>query len=217
MGAEVLDPIQNESIPIGLPLIAILRGVRPDEAREVAIAVANTRIRMIEVPMNSPDPLTSIHTLSKLQHPGLIVGAGTVMSVDEVDAVADAGGQLVVSPNTDEAVIRRSKARHLISMPGCMTPTEAFVAIQAGADGLKLFPGEIVTPDAVRALKAVLPSTILLFVVGGVGVDNMSDYLQAGADGFGIGSSMYRPGKSVQDVDRDARAIVDRYESLAGK
>ncbi|MBN9061046.1 MAG: 2-dehydro-3-deoxy-6-phosphogalactonate aldolase [Rhizobiales bacterium] len=190
------------------PLVAILRGVRPGEVEAIGAALIVAGFRFIEVPLNSPDPFASIAKLAAMAPRDVLVGAGTVVEADDVARVAEAGGQLVIAPNFDAAVVGRAVSGGMIAMPGVMTPSEAFAALKAGAHALKLFPGEIVTPAATRAMRAVLPSATKLLIVGGVGVDTMQAYVDAGADGFGIGSALYKPGLSAQDVRARADAFI---------
>jgi 2-dehydro-3-deoxyphosphogalactonate aldolase len=191
-----------------MPLVAILRGVKPTEAVEIGEAVVAAGIRLVEVPLNSPDPYTSIAMLSGALKGRAIVGAGTVLSEEEVDRVADAAGHLVVSPNTDVAVIARTKRRGMISLPGFLTPSEGFAALGAGCDGLKLFPAEMAPPAIIRALRAVIPKDARLLVVGGVSAQTIAPYLAAGVDGFGVGSDLYKPGRDADDVGLRAAALV---------
>jgi 2-dehydro-3-deoxyphosphogalactonate aldolase len=190
------------------PLVGIVRGVTPDEAEAIGAAIFDAGIRIIEVPLNSPDPLESIRLLSAALGDRALVGAGTVLDPDQVAEVKAAGGRLVVSPNTNSSVIRATVAAGLISSPGYFTPSEAFAAIEAGAHTLKFFPAEAATPAVIKAQKAVLPRHIPLVVVGGVKPDNMQPWLDAGADGFGLGSGLYVPGQSAADTAARARAYV---------
>jgi 2-dehydro-3-deoxyphosphogalactonate aldolase len=190
------------------PLIAILRGVRPDEVLAIGEALVDAGFRCIEVPLNSPEPLTSIRRLAGRFGARALIGAGTVMSAADVAAVASAGGRLIVMPHADGTVIRAAKAAGLICLPGVATPTEAFAALSAGADGLKLFPGEMVTPAVVKAMRAVLPAATLLIPVGGVSAATVPAYRSAGASGFGIGSALYAAGRSAADVATAARSLV---------
>ncbi len=194
-----------------LPLVAILRGLTPAEARPVADALDHGGWRLIEVPLNSPQPLQSIATLAT-HLPHALVGAGTVLTVDQVHEVHAAGGQLVVSPNFNANVVRAAVQLGMVCLPGVMTATEAFSAIEAGATGLKLFPAEMATPAVVKALRAVLPASTLLLPVGGITPDNMASYCAAGANGFGIGSALYRPGMTVDQVRDSAQIFARGYE-----
>ena len=190
------------------PLVAILRGITPDEAPGIGDALVEAGISIIEVPLNSPDPFDSVRILAERVGRQAIVGAGTVLTVKQVRRVSDAGGTLIVSPNTDPAVIRESVALGLISLPGYFTATEGFAALGAGAHGLKLFPADGVPPGLLKAHRAVLPKATRVLAVGGVTPDNMGTWRAAGADGFGIGSNLYRAGKSAADVARDAATFV---------
>jgi 2-dehydro-3-deoxyphosphogalactonate aldolase len=190
------------------PLVAILRGLTPDAAADVGEALVAAGFTLIEVPLNSPEPLRSIALLAERLAGRALVGAGTVLTPSQVASVAAAGGTLVVSPNTDAAVIRATVAAGLISLPGYQTPTEAFAALAAGATALKLFPADVATPAALKAHRAVLPTDTRVLAVGGVTPDSIAGWRQAGADGFGLGSSLYRPGKPAADVARDAAAFV---------
>lgn len=197
------------------PLVAVLRGLTPDEAASIGDALVDAGFTLLEVPLNSPDPLASIAAMAKRYAGRAIVGAGTVLTPQDVAAVADAGGALIVSPNTDPAVIRASVERGLISLPGYFTPSEAFAALHAGAHGLKLFPAEGAAPAFLKAQRAVLPKTTKVLAVGGITPDTMPQWHAAGADGFGLGSNLYRAGKSAADVARDAAAFVQAAKDLA--
>lgn len=190
------------------PLVAIIRGVTPDEAVAVGEAIHAAGIRIIEVPLNSPDPLESIRRLAGALGERALIGAGTVLSVECVGRVAEAGGRLIVSPNTNADVIRASVEAGLVSLPGYFTPSEAFAAIESGAHGLKLFPAEAASPALVKAQRAVLPRGLPLLVVGGVAPDTMRPWLEAGADGFGLGSGVYKPGMSAAEAGERAAAYV---------
>ncbi len=190
------------------PLVAIIRGVTPDQAVAVGEAIYSAGIRIIEVPLNSPDPLASITRLASALGERALIGAGTVLDPADVARVRDAGGRLIVSPSTDVEVIRATASAGMVSSPGFFTPSEAFQALKAGATALKLFPAEAVTPAFVKAQRAVLPKHVPLLVVGGVTPDNMRPWLEAGANGFGLGSGLYKPGQSPEQVGAQARAYV---------
>ena len=191
------------------PLVAIIRGVRPDEARDIGQAIFDAGIRIIEVPLNSPEPLKSIERLADAFGDRALIGAGTVLDVGQVSGVKHAGGQLIVSPSTDPAVIHASVSAGMVSAPGYFTPSEAFAAIEAGAHALKLFPAEGASPAMLKAQKAVLPPEIPVIVVGGVKPDGMAQWLDAGAGGFGLGSGLYQPGRSPAETADLARAYVE--------
>lgn len=189
------------------PLVAILRGLTPADAPAIGDALVSTGWKLIEVPLNSPEPLRSIAALANA-HPGALVGAGTVLTVQQVRDVHAAGGELVVSPNFNADVVREAVSLGMVCLPGVGTATEAFAALDAGAAGLKLFPAEMIPPAAVKALRAVLPPRALLLPVGGVTPANMAAYRAAGADGFGIGSALYKPGMPAAEVQRNARDFM---------
>ncbi|MHA6722735.1 2-dehydro-3-deoxy-6-phosphogalactonate aldolase [Sphingomonas sp. RS2018] len=190
------------------PLVAILRGLTPAEAPAIGDALVDAGFTLIEVPLNSPDPYDSIALLARRFAGRALIGAGTVLSTDQVARVADAGGTLIVSPNTDTAVIRASAAAGLISMPGYFTPSEAFAAIDAGATALKLFPADGASAAFLKAQRAVLPKDLRVLAVGGISPDNMDSWRAAGADGFGLGSNLYRVGKPAAEVAQDAARFV---------
>ena len=190
------------------PLVAILRGVKPDEAVAIGEALVEAGIGIIEVPLNSPDPLESIAALAGHFGDAVLIGAGTVLTVEQVGQVARAGGRIIVSPSTDYDVIAATAAEGLISAPGYFTPSEAFLALKAGATALKLFPAEAATPALVRAQRAVLPKDVPLLIVGGVKPDAVGPWFEAGADGVGLGSALYKPGQSAAQVGQQARDFV---------
>ncbi len=198
-----------------LPLVAILRGVTPAEAPEISAALVAAGFRIIEVPLNSPDPFTAIETLADRFGETALVGAGTVKSPDDARRTADSGGRLVVMPHSDPAVIRAAKETGAWCLPGVATPTEGFAALAAGADGLKLFPAETLPPVAVRAWRAVFSKAIRLLPVGGITPETMADYAAAGASGFGIGSALYKPGISVKELATRAAAFVAAWREIA--
>jgi 2-dehydro-3-deoxyphosphogalactonate aldolase len=190
------------------PLIAIIRGVKPDEAEAIGDAISEGGIRIIEVPLNSPDPLNSIERLAKRFGNSVLVGAGTVLHAADVSRVSSAGGRIIVSPDTNVDVISATAAAGLVACPGFFTPSEAFAAIRAGATGLKLFPAEAATPAVLKAQLAVIPKEVPIMVVGGVKPDSMRPWLEAGATGFGLGGGLYRPGQSAAETLEKARAFV---------
>ena len=194
------------------PLVAILRGLCPAEALPVGQALAASGFKLIEVPLNSPQPLLSIQTIAAAL-PGALVGAGTVLEARQVHEVHAAGGRLIVAPNFNDEVVREAVRLDMICLPGVMTATEAFAALDAGATGLKLFPAEMIPPAAVKALRAVLPANALLLPVGGIVTANMASYRGAGANGFGIGAALYRPGLTAAEVKRNA---MDFMAACAG-
>ena len=190
-----------------LPLVAILRGLKPEEALAVGTAIVNAGFHILEVPLNSPEPLRSIQILSKA-FPNALVGAGTVTTAQQVRDIKAAGGQLIISPHLDDNVVCEAVNLGLIALPGVATPSEAFRALTLGAHGLKLFPAELISPAVVKSMRAVLPGHVKLIPVGGIGVHNMADYLKSGATGFGIGSALFAPGKSAEAVGESAKAFV---------
>jgi 2-dehydro-3-deoxyphosphogalactonate aldolase len=197
------------------PLVAIIRGVTPGEAEAIGEAIFEAGIRIIEVPLNSPDPFASIERLARRFGESALIGAGTVLDSADVARVSGAGGRVIVSPNTFEPVIEAAARAGLVSLPGFFTPSEAFTALRAGATGLKLFPAEGAAPSVVKAQRAVLPRDVPLLVVGGISPGNMQPWLDAGAQGFGLGSGLYRPGQSAEETAAKARAYVDGLRGLS--
>jgi 2-dehydro-3-deoxyphosphogalactonate aldolase len=195
------------------PLVAILRGIRPDEAKAAFDALIAAGIGLIEVPLNSPDPLKTIALLAKRAQNRAVIGAGTVLTVDKVRDVAKAGGRMIVSPNFDAAVIGATKVEGLDSYPGVFTATEALGAIAAGADALKFFPADLLGPSGIKAIGAILSPGFPVLAVGGVDATTIRPFLKAGVAGFGIGSSLYRPGIAAEEIGRRAREIVAAYDA----
>lgn len=199
-----------------LPLVAILRGLRPEEAVEIGESLFDAGFRLIEVPLNSPDPFKSIALLAERFGEEAVIGAGTVLEPAAVARLEAAGGELVVMPHSAAAVIKAAKAMGLACLPGVVTPTEAFAALANGADALKLFPAEILPPVAVKAMLAVLPKGTGLFPVGGIEPASMAPYVAAGAKGFGLGSALYKPGMSPAEAGERAQAFVAAWRAIKG-
>lgn len=193
-------------------LIAILRGIQPHEAEDIGNELYAAGFRLIEVPLNSPDPLASIRAMRAALPTDCLIGAGTVLDPDDCARVQDAGGELIVMPHSDAAVIRAAKTLGMASCPGVATPTEAFAALAAGADVLKLFPAEQLGPNVLRAWRAVMRPPIALVPVGGITPDNLSDFARAGASGFGLGSALYKPGLTATEVGQNARAFAAAWQ-----
>ncbi|MGV1044445.1 2-dehydro-3-deoxy-6-phosphogalactonate aldolase [Limnohabitans sp.] len=190
-----------------LPLVAILRGLTPQEAPAIGHALVDSGFALIEVPLNSPRPLDSIAALAA-EHPDHLIGAGTVLSAEQVREVHAAGGRIIISPHFDPAVVHEAVRLGLACVPGVATPSEAFAALAAGAHALKLFPAELITPTVLKAMRAVLPADVQLLPVGGITPENMASYLSAGANGFGLGSALYKPGCTAQQVRKAAQRFV---------
>lgn len=197
-----------------LPLVAILRGVKPDEAVEILRALIGEGFSLIETPLNSPDPLRSIRAMRDAAPPGVLIGAGTVLRAEDVKAVKEAGGDLIVMPHADVRVIAAAKGLGLVSLPGVATPSEAFAALAVGADGLKAFPAEMITPTVLKAWRAVVPFDVPIFPVGGIAPSSMAAYVAAGASGFGLGSALYRPGDGPDRIASNARAFVAAWRAI---
>lgn len=213
--SETLLDARFAAANVRLPLVAILRGLQPAEAEGIGLALYATGFRLIEVPLNSPDPFTSIARLRRALPADALVGAGTVLSVAQVGQLQDSGGELVVMPHADPAVIRAAKAAGLLCAPGVATPTEAFAALAAGADALKIFPAELITPAILKAMRVVLPKGTRLLPVGGIAPETMAPYVAAGATGFGLGSALYTPGMAADEVAARAQRFVAAWEGLA--
>lgn len=203
--------MSNDELERRLPLFAVLRGIEPERAANVARILVGAGFEILEVTMNSPDPLSSIAAISDAVGQDALVGAGTVTSIAEVDSVISTGGRLIVSPHCDPELIAYASERGLVVLPGVLTPSDMFSALQAGATGLKIFPAELMPPSGIKAIKAVLPPDTPIFAVGGINADNMADYLAAGAAGFGIGGSLFKVGKSIAEIERDAIALVAAF------
>jgi 2-dehydro-3-deoxyphosphogalactonate aldolase len=197
------------------PLVAILRGVKPEECLEIGHTLVDAGFRIIEVPLNSPEPFESIALLARELGEQALIGAGTVTSAQHVDEVAQAGGRLIVMPHSDAKVVVEAKALRLAALPGFATPTEAFAMLEAGADGLKLFPAEANPPRVLKAVRAVLPRDVPILPVGSITVENMSEYWAAGANGFGLGSALYKPGATAAQVGKSAAKFRAAVQLLA--
>ena len=200
-----------------LPLIAVLRGITPEEIPAIAGALVAEGFRVLEVPLNSPRPFESIRLLARTCGEQCLVGAGTVLDTADVARVRDAGGKLVVMPHADTAVIREAKGQGMVCVPGVATPTEAFAALAAGADGLKMFPAEALPPGALKAWRAVLPRATLVFAVGGIRPDTMGGYWSVGASGFGTGSNLYAPGAPAETVRAAAAEYAAGFRALPAR
>ncbi len=195
------------------PLIAILRGVKPDEVEAIGDALVEAGFTILEVPMNSPDPLDSIARLARRFEGRAVVGAGTVLRVEDVEAVGAAGGTLIIAPNANVRVIAAAAERGYVALPGIATPTEAFAALDAGAAALKLFPAEAASPAVLKAMRAILPKDTRVLPVGGIVPEVMADWRKAGAAGFGLGSALFAPGMTAADVGARARAFIETWNA----
>ena len=202
--------------PMTYPLIAILRGLKPGETEEVVGALIETGFTAIEIPLNSPEPFKSIEIAVKMAPENCLIGAGTVLTVDHVNRLADVGGRLMVSPNVEPDVIAMAAAKGMVTMPGVFTPTEALAAAKAGATGLKFFPASVLGPSGIQAIRAVLPAELEIAAVGGVSDRNFADYAAIGLRSFGLGSSLYKPGMSGADVRARAKATIEAYDAVYG-
>ncbi|OWZ91892.1 2-dehydro-3-deoxy-6-phosphogalactonate aldolase [Sinorhizobium sp. LM21] len=198
------------------PLIAILRGLKPEETAGVVGALIETGFSAIEIPLNSPDPFRSIETAVKMAPEGCLIGAGTVLTTAQVEQLADVGGRLMVSPNVEPAVISLAAKKGMVTMPGVLTPTEALSAAAAGATGLKFFPASVLGPSGITAIRAILPPELEIAAVGGVSDANFGDYAKAGIRSFGLGSSLYKPGMSAAEVRERAVATIKAYDAVYG-
>ncbi len=198
-------------------LVAILRGIRPEETEAVVGALIEAGFEAIEIPLNSPDPFLSIERAAKLAPPGCLIGAGTVLEAGDVDRLAASGGRLMVSPNVEPDVIVRASQHGMITMPGVFTATEALLAIRSGASALKFFPASVLGVDGIKAIRAVLPPAVVVGAVGGVSEADFAAYGEAGIRTFGLGSSLYRPGASAEEVGRKARAAIAAYDKIFGR
>lgn len=197
-------------------LVAILRGVKPDEIEAIATALLEEGFEAIEVPLNSPNPFSSIEKTVRLAPKHCLVGAGTVLTVGDVNRLADVGGNLMISPNVEPEVIKAAAAKNMITMPGVFTPSEALTAVRAGASGLKFFPASVLSANGIKAIMAVLPSDITIGAVGGVSEKDFAEYKAAGISAFGLGSSLYKPGASADDVRAKAKVVIKAHDAVFG-
>jgi 2-dehydro-3-deoxyphosphogalactonate aldolase len=198
--------------PMQRPLVAILRGIRPEETADVVSVLVDAGMTAIEIPLNSPDPFRSIETAVKHAPAGVLVGAGTVLTLDEIARLHDVGGRLMVSPNVDPEIIASARARGMVTMPGVFTPTEALLAAKSGASSLKFFPASVLGAAGITAIRAVLPADMMIAAVGGISDANFTDYTKAGIMAFGLGSSLYKPGMTAAQVADRAKATIAAYD-----
>ncbi|MBR1206999.1 MULTISPECIES: 2-dehydro-3-deoxy-6-phosphogalactonate aldolase [unclassified Bradyrhizobium] len=198
--------------PMKRPLVAILRGVKPDEALGIVSALLEADVTAIEIPLNSPEPFRSIEIAAKRAPADVLIGAGTVLTAGDVDRLHDAGGRLMVSPNVDVDVLARARHHAMITMPGVFSPTEALLAARAGASSLKFFPASVLGASGISAIRAVLPPDVMLAAVGGVSDQNFAEYVKAGIRAFGLGSSLYKPGMTAADVAVRAKVTIEAYD-----
>jgi len=208
-----MDKTQNRFLK-SLPLIAILRGIQPEECIDIGSELFEIGFRIIEIPLNSPDAFKSIEKLVLKLEDKALIGAGTITNIKQLQLLSDAGGKLAVMPHTDLKLIRKAKMLNFICFPGVASPSEAFAALNTGADGLKVFPAEMITPKVLKSWKAILPEKTMLFPVGGIMPESMESYLLAGATGFGLGSALYRPGQSVLDVGLMGKNFIKNWKKL---
>ena len=198
------------------PLVAILRGLKPEETPAALDALLNAGFRAIEIPLNSPEPFKSIEIAAKMAPADALIGAGTVLTIADVDRLESAGGRLFVSPNVDLPVLSHAVSRKMVTLPGVFTPSEALAAAGAGATGLKFFPAGVLGPAGITAIRAVLPADLLIAAVGGVSDENFAEYAKAGVKAFGLGSSIYKPGMDAADISRRAIATINAYRHVFG-
>ncbi|MGB3878801.1 MAG: 2-dehydro-3-deoxy-6-phosphogalactonate aldolase [Shinella zoogloeoides] len=202
--------------PMKHPLIAILRGLKPSETEDVVGALIEAGFTAIEIPLNSPEPFRSIEIAVKMAPEGCLIGAGTVLTVADVNRLADVGGRLMVSPNVEPEVISTAAAKGMVTMPGVFTPTEALAAARAGATGLKFFPASVLGPAGINAIRAILPADLEIAAVGGVSEKNFADYAAIGIRSFGLGSSLYKPGMTGAEARARAVATIEAYDAVYG-
>ncbi len=202
--------------PMKYPLVAILRGIKPEEAEGIVSVLLESGLRAIEIPLNSPDAFRSIEIAAKLAPSDALIGAGTVLTIDDVARLDAVGGKLMVSPNVDVEVITAAREKGMVTMPGVLTPTEALLALKAGATGLKFFPASVIGPSGINAIRTILPKDTLVAAVGGVSDKNFGDYTSAGITAFGLGTSLYKPGMTAADVHERALMTVRAYETAIG-
>jgi 2-dehydro-3-deoxyphosphogalactonate aldolase len=201
---------------IKYPLVAILRGLKPEETPAAIEALLNAGFRAIEIPLNSPDPFKSIEIAVKMAPADALIGAGTVLTIADVDRLENAGGRLFVSPNVDVPVLSHAVSKRMVTLPGCFTASEALAAAAAGATGLKFFPASALGPSGIAAIRTVLPPDVMIAAVGGVSDENFADYAKAGVKAFGLGSSLYKPGMDAADISRRAVATINAYRHVFG-
>lgn len=203
--------------PMKRPLVAILRGVKPEETEAIVGVLIEAGMTAIEIPLNSPDPFRSIATAAKLAPAGVLIGAGTVLAAADLDRLNDVGGTLMVSPNVDTQVLARAHQYGMITLPGVFSPTEALLAARSGASGLKFFPASVLGASGISAIRAVLPAGVMIAAVGGVSDQNFAEYINGGVTAFGLGSSLYKPGMTAADVADRAKATIDAYDRAIAK